>query len=176
MPKRSLTAFEQAEARRVFGDGLDYTRARIWDETPLPNWVADVGAALRFQRRTWDNAVTLGDTSYFPMTLRAQEEAGQMEWLIHELTHQWQYQQVGWRYLWEAVSVQVRFGPKGYDYSDNKPSKEAALTEAKASGKRLAHFNREQQGDLARDYYARLKQNHAVAAWEPFIAEFRNPK
>lgn len=174
MPKRYLTAFEKAEARLVFGDGLDYTRAWVWDNTPLPNWVADVGAAIRFQRRTWDNAVTLGDTSYFPMTLQAESDPGHMPWLIHELTHQWQFQRAGWRYLLEALGVQVRSGPKGYDYSDNKSSKEAALTEAKASGKRLADFNREQQGDIARDYYSALKQGRAVTAWEPFIAEFRS--
>lgn len=174
MPRRLLTAFEQTEARLVFSNGLDYTRAWVWDEMPLPNWIADVGAALRFQRRTWDNAVTLGGVSYFPVALRAEADPSHMAWLIHELTHQWQFQHAGWRYLWEAVGVQVRAGPKGYDYTAGRSSPETALTEAKASGKRLAHFNREQQGDLARDYYTRLKQGRDVSAWEPFVSEFRS--
>jgi type VI secretion system secreted protein VgrG len=176
MPKRSLSTFELAEARLVFADGLDYTRVGVWDEMPLPNWIADVGAALRSQRRTANNAVTLGNTSYFPVALHADTDAGEMAWLIHELTHQWQFQRVGWRYLWEAVNVQVRAGPKGYDYTNNQSSKEAALTEAKVSGKRLADFNREQQGDIARDYYSALKQGRDPRPWEPFVSEFRSKK
>jgi len=172
MSRRLLNTFEQTEARLVFGDGLDYARAWVWENMPVPNWIADVGAALRLQRRTSNNAVTLGDISYFPVALRVEADPSHMSWLIHELTHQWQFQRAGWRYLWEATGVQLREGPKGYDYMKGLPSKEAALVEAKASGKRLADFNREQQGDLARDYYTHLKQGYDVSAWAPFIAEF----
>jgi hypothetical protein len=157
VPRRLLSASELAEARLVFGAGLDYTRAFVSEKTRWPNWVADVGAAMHRSQRTWHNAISLGDTCYFPVTLHtsakhlAQNELSDMAWLIHELTHQWQFQRMGWRYLTEALRVQVREGMNCYDYSGQHPTKEEALLAAHVSGRRLADFNPEQQADIARD-------------------------
>src|SRR5574341_200476 len=158
MPRRLLSAIERAEAETVFGAGLNYTRVFVVENTPLPNWIADIGRSAK------PNAITLGNVSYFPEMLQTSADiiaGGNLRgitWLMHELTHQWQYQHLGWRYLAAAVSVQLREGAQAYNYQRQYPSREAALQAARAAGRRLAHFNMEQQGDIARDYYALLKQ------------------
>jgi type VI secretion system secreted protein VgrG len=170
MPRRPLSSVEIAEARRVFGDGLNYSRAAVIENTSFPNLVARVGRAPR------PNAITLGNVSYFPETLKtsARDIAGGslrgMAWLIHELTHQWQYQYMGWAYLHRALWVHLRLGQNGYHYRIE-------------AGKRLADYNLEQQGDIARDYYCALKVGRNCARTvsldpqllETLIAEFRNP-
>lgn len=160
MPRRMLSASEHAEAELVFGAGFDYTRVWVVENTPLPNWIADIGRSPK------PNAVTLGNVSYFPETLQNSAEAiasGSLRttaWLIHELTHQWQFQHLGWAYLARAVWVQLRQGPDSYKYKLE-------------ASRRLADFNMEQQGDIARDYYMALKRREDVSAWEPLVAEFR---
>jgi len=89
------------------------------------------------------------------------------------LTHQWQFQRLGWNYLWRAVRVQVSSGLHGYNYQAHHASKDEALRASRAEGKTLMHFNMEQQGDLARDYYIALKQGHDESAWKPYIDELR---
>jgi hypothetical protein len=178
---RPLTADEIAEARLVFGAGLDYNRARVAENARWPDLVDRIGAKLQKRMRAKDeqNAVTLGNTSFFPTVLKT--EAGlvaggnlrDMGWLIHELTHQWQFQRQGWRYLASALSIQLREGRRSYDYRREHPSPEAALRAAIAGRRRLASFNPEQQGDLARDYYYRYKRSLDCGPWDPFIAEFR---
>ena len=175
MPRRLLSPPEIAEARLVFGDGLDYSRTYVVENTPFPNWIATIGGSPR------PNAVTLGNVSYFPETLQTSAEdlalgnLGAICWLMHELTHQWQFQRMGWLYLLRALNVQLRQGRQAYAYVGKHPSPEAALKAARAANRRLTDFNMEQQGDLARDYYLTLKQGRDASAWEPFVAEFRKP-
>jgi hypothetical protein len=181
MSRRHLTADEVAEARLVFGSGLDYRRAFVAENARWPDLVDKVGAKFQKRMRTKadHNAITLGNTSYFPVMLRTGAEfvgAGQLRdigWLIHELTHQWQFQRMGWSYFTGALRVQLREGRRSYDYRREHPSHEAALLAAVAAGRRLASFNPEQQGDLARDYYIRCKLNQDCTPWDPFIAELR---
>jgi hypothetical protein len=180
MPRRPLHPSEINEARLVFGAGLDYSRAFVFENARWPNLVADLGGIWHRHKRTWNNGVALGNTCYFPVRLKtsaefiANGELKDMAWLIHELTHQWQFQRIGWRYLTEALNVQLREGLQSYNYQKEHPSREAALLAALAAGRCLADFNLEQQGELARDYYYALKQGRAVKAWEPFVAEFRS--
>ena len=166
--RRRLTANEIAEARLVFGPGLNYYRASVIENTEFPNHVARLGGAPR------PNAVTLGNTCYFPETLRTAPEVigngdlRSMAWLIHELTHIWQFQRFGWIYLARTLSVQLRSGRDGYRYTLE-------------DGRRLADYNLEQQGDIARDYYCALKTgwnctrtaHRNPAEWELLVAEFR---
>jgi hypothetical protein len=181
MPSRRLTETEIAEARVVFGSGLDYTRARVIEGTRWPDWVDELGALMHGRRRGLieHNAVTIGNTSYFPVMLETDANAlaagrlRDMAWLIHELTHQWQYQRMGWRYLAGAINVQVKEGRRGYDYKREHPSREAALDAAIRLGRRLRQFNLEQQGDIARDYYLAHRAGHDCTAWDPFIEEMR---
>lgn len=178
MSKRRLSPSELAEARLVFGDGLQYDRVRVSEGGYFPNFIADLGALFQGRKRTWDNAVTLGDTSHFPRRLRTEPhelaaDLADMAWLIHELTHQWQYQTAGWRYLWEALRVQLSQGTAGYDYRGKHGSPREALRAAHAARRRFADFNREQQGDIARDYYMARKRGEDAADWEPFLDDVR---
>ena len=181
MPRRKLSPAEVAEAKLVFGTGMDYTRAHVVEGATWPDWIDAIGARLQKRMRHKDehNAITLGGTSDFPVPLKTDAESigggylRDIGWLMHELTHQWQYQRLGWKYLSSALGVQLREGRRAYDYRREHPTLEAALLAAMSAGLRLASFNLEQQGDLARDYYFRLKQRQEIGPWEPFIAEFR---
>lgn len=173
---RPLSTTELTEARRVFGDGLNYGRVRLVETSRLPTLVADIGARLHARQPPPENAVTLGDRSYFPRPLRTEAlDLADMAWLIHELTHQWQFQTVGWRYLREALYVQLTLGPAAYDYAGRGRRPQEALMAASRAGRTLADFNREQQGDIARDYYVALRRGDDAAAWVPFVAALRWP-
>jgi hypothetical protein len=91
-----------------------------------------------------------------------------MKWLIHELTHAWQYQHLGIRYLYEAIKIQIKLGSEAYKYG-----KERGLEDAHAVGKTFLEFNPEQQGDIASDYYGRLKTGQDISAWDPYIHELK---
>ena len=181
MARRPLSDSEITEARLVFHSSLDYTHGYVSEDSSWPDWVDHLGAQLHRRVRAPDehNAVTLGQTSYFPVALNTSSAAitagvlQDMGWLMHELTHQWQFKRQGWTYLASTLSVQVRLGRAAYDYRGKYSTQEAALQAARAEGRHLGQFNLEQQGDIARDYYFRLKAGQNCGAWEPFIAEMR---
>lgn len=182
MARRPLTALEIAEVRTVFDSGLDYTQAFVYENARWPDAVDSLAA--RFQRRMRykdeHNAITLGSTSYFPVILQTEAAAlaannlSHFSWLVHELTHQLQFRRQGAGYLYQALSAQIRLGRKAYDYRAGADSPEAALQTALKAGYKLSHFNLEQQGDLARDYYLRRRWGENCDAWEPFIEEMRS--
>ena len=113
--KRLLYTWEVAEARRVFGDGLDYSRVWIHECNPMPDRLDRFGKWLRRQKRDphAHNAITLGNHCHFPVRLPEQlvmighPEYYKVGWLMHELTHAWQYQQLGWKYLWLALLAEL---------------------------------------------------------------------
>jgi hypothetical protein len=181
MARRPLTALEIAEARTVFDSSLDYTQAFVYENAAWPDALDKLAARLQRRMRYKDehNAITLGTTSYFPVTLKTDAAAlaannlSDFSWLVHELTHQLQYRRQGWSYLFGALGVQIRLGRKAYDYREGADSPQAALQAARAAGHKLSHFNLEQQGDLARDFYLRRRWGENCDAWEPFIQEMR---
>ncbi|MBL8095792.1 MAG: hypothetical protein JNL73_16575 [Anaerolineales bacterium] len=182
MTTRHLSDFEIQEARRVFGDGLDYTQVRVVERNYFPNFVADIGAALQGKKRTWDNGITLGNHVMFPRVLRTEPavvDGGDLMdigWLMHELTHTWQFQRVGWRYLVETLGVQIKLGMSCYNYQGNHATKAKAVREACTRGQDIEHFNFEQQGDFSRDYYFELRAGREHDAWEPLVNSFRSKR
>jgi hypothetical protein len=87
---------------------------------------------------------------------------------VHELTHVAQYEQAGSIYIPEALHAQ--YLGSGYDYGD--PVK------ARAAGKHYRDFNREQQAQIAQDYYNDKHGNPTewhgtVATLQPFVDEMR---
>jgi hypothetical protein len=171
---RELSDRERQEAFIVFGSGLDLDKPRVVEGVSWPNWPARLVAWLRRQPSPQsDNAITLGSRMNFPRPLRtaaADLAAGQiddMAWLIHELTHVWQYQRMGPIYLVKAVWSHLHSGEEVYEYGG-----EPGLTTARAEGKSLDGFNLEQQGDIARDYYRRRSLGQDTSAWEVFVDEF----
>lgn len=172
---RSLYAWEIQEARLVFGNQLQYDRVRVHEFTTWPNTLNRLGTRLkRMQYVEAPNAITLGNHCIFPIKLLDQlvsvdhPEYYKFPWLIHELTHIWQYQQLGWGYLFMSLEAQFRFKAEAYIFGG-----EQGLLNGIQRGARLADFNLEQQGEITRTYYQRLKQGQDVSAWMPFIEEIQ---
>jgi hypothetical protein len=172
---RSLFAWEIQEARRVFGDQLRYEKIRIHECARWTNAINLLGQRLKHMPVVdVDNAITLGRHCFFPvrmleMPVPADDpEYFKLPWLIHELTHTWQYQRMGWIYLAKALRAQTSLGAQAYIYGG-----EQGLVEGQQSGRKLADFNLEQQGDIARDYYWRMSKGLDTSAWTPYIAELQ---
>ena len=174
--ERRLREWEIVEARTVFGDALDYARVRIhecasWTDAAnrLGMWLKRIPLPPAYV----PNAITLGDHCYFPIQLpetlalwdRSPYSFG---WVIHELTHAWQYQHLGWKYLTQALSAQFRHGAAAYDFGDA-----AGLAAAQQAGEKFSSFNPEQQGAIVQAYYDRLRANRDVTAWMPFVHEIQ---
>jgi len=149
---RSMTEWEIRQARRVFGDALDYSKITIKDGS-ISAKVGSVGGYAR----------TVGNTIHFPAG-----GSRNMEFMVHELTHAWQYQTTGWSYAPKAIWAQMT---EGYAYTDGGKSPEQSLLDARAAGKTLLSYNKEQQGDILSDYFRRLQQGKDVAAWLPFVQD-----
>jgi hypothetical protein len=178
MSARSLTPKELAEAQKIFGDGLDYNRVRVNEGGEFPNFVGRVGAFFRGGKPPEANAITVGDCSYFPRLLKTEDQSDRqqwltdMGWLMHELTHQWQFQHDGPRYLIEAI-----FAPT-YVYTPPNESHNGALKGFSKAGKKFRGFNREQQGDIVRDYFwsTQLDGDQADrSGWDTYLTEVRTP-
>ena len=170
MPTRALHPHELLEVQPIFGVGLDTTRVVISEGDALPNWVGRIGAFLKRQPPPVENAITIRNTSYFPRALSS--GVRDLAWLMHELTHEWQYQHFGIRYLFEALRART------YKYTDGEEPHDVALKRLWNENKKFSDFNREQQGDIVRDYFYALKQPLAapdLAAWEPCLHEIRQP-
>jgi hypothetical protein len=142
---RYMTESEKTAATRVFGSALNT------DEVELSvHPIVSIGGYAR----------TIHNTIYFPSDSLTGDY---MPWLIHELTHVWQYQQgagvVGM--AWEAVVAR-------YDYRD-----EAGLREAWEQGQAFDEFTTEQQGNILEDYYLALRDNRDTSAFDGFVDQVR---
>ena len=149
---RPLTKEEVEEARRVFGDSLDYWRIRI-DEWSL---IAHFGAysyRKKVHKAPDHMAMTFYNTIHFSRRIATAPGNADMAWLIHELTHAAQNEHTGGGFWVESLVAQ---GLEGYDYGGPQ-----AL-----AGKNLKDFNREQQGDVAKDYYWVIHNKKAVTESE----------
>ena len=175
MAVRPLRPDEQAVAQQIFQNGLDLTRVRVSEGSQVPNTIGRIGALLRDRPAPQANAVTIGNTSYFPRDLTSDDV--DLGWLMHELTHQWQYQHFGMIYLAQAIAAPT------YVYCNADETPATALARCHGDGKSFASFNREQQGDIVRDYFFATKQTQDPAAaqqvlgtWSPYLQEIRQPK
>jgi len=173
MGSRGLTPTEQAEAWSVFSSALDYARVRVVEDAGWTNALPRLQARLAGRPApSTDNAVTLGYRVCFPRRLDTTADAlaagrfGDFGWLMHELTHAWQAERMGVRYLLQALQAQMKLGPQVYEYGG-----ESAVRAATAAGKGLAAFNVEQQAEIARDSYMHGRHGLDVSAWMPFAAE-----
>jgi hypothetical protein len=175
MPRRRLRPAEVREAETVFGASLAYGDVWVHEQAVWPNTLAKVAAMLSGrQPPPAGNSVTLGNSIYFPHPLRTGDsdlEArifGDMAWLLHELTHVWQYHHGGLGYIASAAWKHVRLGPSAYDYGGGQ-----GLVKAAAKRASFNDFNPEQQGDIVRDFYLRRKMGLDTTSWQPFMAELQ---
>jgi hypothetical protein len=92
--------------------------------------------------------------------------------VVHELTHVYQYERAGGVYIGQAIHAQATVG---YGYGGG-----AGLVADKAAGKHYRDYNREQQAQIAQDYYNLVIVGGGTslsadqqAAYQFFIGELR---
>ena len=164
---RPLYDWEIAEARNVFGNSLRYDAVRIHECSTWTDAIDRLGRKLKKQPLPGPkehNAVTLGNHCHFPINLPDRlVPPGDpldyfMPWLIHELTHAWQFQHTGWIYIVQALSAQFRYGAAAYDFG----GAENLLKRREQDHWTLGNFNPEQQGDIAKAYYYYSRTDNKV--------------
>jgi hypothetical protein len=147
---RSLTTTEEKEARKVFGESINYSKVRI-DEFSFIAWI---GAKMN---RCLNMGVTTFHTINFNRKIRTEAGNADMKWLIHELTHIAQMEHCGSKYLVEAIYAQAT---EGYAYK-------------LGSKLHLSEYNREQQASIVADYYIIHSSGGSTAAYDPYITQLR---
>jgi len=184
---RPLYAWEIAEARNVFGDSLRYDHIRIHECSTWTDAIDRLGRKLKKLPPPGPeehNAVTLGYNCHFPVSLPdklapyGEPDDYFMPWLIHELTHAWQYQHTGWVYIVRALAAQFRYGAAVYDFggADN------LLKRRQQDHWTIKEFNPEQQGDIAKTFYSYSRPDNKVdepnkrnilSACQPYIRDIQ---
>lgn len=178
--KRNLYNWEITEARRAFGDKLDYAKIEIHECTPIANTIDDIGRKLKgmpVRKLAHNNAIGFGNDCIFPIQLpKKLVPVGDpddyiMPWMMHELTHVWQFQHMGWTYLAKALGAQIKYGAKVYEYGGAK-----GLPDHRKHGQTLTDFNLEQQATIVQHYYARLRKGKDVSVYQPYIDDIQKIK
>ncbi len=149
-----LTGDEVAVAASVLGPtALRYHDIRV----------AQGGLAELVFRRNGDRAFVAFHTINLPS--RGAHRRENLDILLHELVHVLQYERAGSRYFAEALLAQHE---EGYGYGGP-----GGLLLARAQGKRLRDFNREQQAQIVQDYYTYLRRGWDVEPFRPYIEQLR---
>lgn len=152
-----LTGEEIAAASLVLGPAaLRYQDVRV-AQGGLLRWVF---------KRNGNRAFATFHTVNLPE--QGYHERANVEIVVHEIIHVYQYERAGSRYFAEALLGQHE---EGYNYGGPE-----GLIAAVAKGKRFADFNREQQAQIAQDYLAALRARTPIAPFEPFIDQLRKGK
>ncbi len=152
-----LTGDEIAAAASVLGpSALRYQDVRI----------AQGGILRPIFKRNGGRAFTTFHTVNMPT--EGQHQRSDLDILVHELMHVYQYQRAGSRYFAEALLAQHG---EGYGYGGPE-----GLSRAWSSGKRLCDFNREQQAQIVQDYWVSCRWGCDVSEFEPYIAALREGK
>lgn len=85
--------------------------------------------------------------------------------VVHELVHVYQYERLGTVYMGQCIHAQMTVG---YGYGGA-----AGLMAARAAGSHYRDYNREQQAQIAQDYYTVRQMGGDTTAYEPLIAELQ---
>jgi hypothetical protein len=175
---RKLYAWEIEEFYPVFAGSLMYDQVRIHENSTWPDDIDRLGRRLKGippPGENSHNAVTLGNHCYFPVRLPeaplpiGDPQSYKLDWLVHELTHAWQYQKMGWAYLLKALRAQFRDKEKAYDYGG-----ESGLLKSRQKSIPFKNFNPEQQGNITQAYYVRRRAGRDTSAWDAYIKEIHN--
>ena len=151
--RRRLESREAEIAHEVFGGALDISALRLAEGGLLGSF----GVA-----RTLPKLVT------FPKGILTtpQDQARYERWLVHELTHAYQYQH-GRSVFSLMPTAFAGFFVKGlYDYGGVEGLR----------GKAFADFNTEQQANIVADYYylSTYEPHRDLSAYEPYISHVRS--
>jgi hypothetical protein len=151
--RRNLESTETSIAREVFGDALDTTALRLAEGGILGSF----GVA-----RTLPRLVT------FPkgVLTTPQHRARYERWLVHELTHAYQYQHGRGIFSLLPTAIAGFFKKSLYDYGGPEGLR----------GRSFDDFNTEQQANIIADYYylSRYEPHRDLTAYEPYISHVRS--
>jgi hypothetical protein len=156
---RRLRPLEIQEAERVFGDTIPYEDIRIVERSPLALWIASLSRQVHLAQDK-RLGVTIFYTIHFGTEL--QPDNADMPWLVHELTHVWQYVRRGPRYLADALQAQSEQGRDAYE-----------IQQGLIEGWAWEQFSLEQQGEIARAFYKALLRDQDTTVYRPYIAVLR---
>ncbi len=156
--KRKLTSFEISQAKIVFGYTIDYHKIKIQENSTLAKWGAKYAKKIHM-------GFVLFRTICFSRKLEHEQNPTDMEWLVHELVHVLQFENIGVQYIIEALRAQKH---GGYHYK---------VIDGLKSAKHLSDFNLEQQAEIAKDYYKLIKSNDVhQEIYLPFVKDIREGK
>ncbi len=155
-----LTQEETDAAGQVLGPGaVRYAAVRVAE-----------GRVLRLIfKRNGDRAFTLFHTINLPAS--GHHSRGNLDLLVHEMVHVYQFEQVGTVYIWQALRAQKT---NGYSYGGWEQ-----LAKDRQKGWRFNCYNREQQGQIAQDYYNQVLEptlpveSPVRLAFQPFIDDLK---
>jgi len=165
-----LTDGEKNAAVAVFHEtAITYEKIRIAGGGVLWLWYSFIeknGRAFTL-RRTIGMPTAIGHT-----------RKERLDILIHELAHVLQFETVGAGYACEALDAQRRLGSKAYDYGNID-----GLEARRDNGERLKNLNREQQAQVAQDYFrwvlqptqplGEVEKRRREDIYKPFVEELR---
>ncbi len=174
---RRLHDWEMRAARTVFADCIEYRRVRVHEGAVWANvldvWVRRL-RSMRSRPAQQQNSIALGFHCFFPVRLSHPPEQPRempltsMAWLLHELTHVWQFQLIGWRYLLLALVAHLREGAQVYDFGG-----EADLRRCRRQGRKLQSFNLEQQAAIVQTAYHLATAPQPDSIWREYLADVR---
>jgi hypothetical protein len=154
-----LTEAERRAGQAVLGEG-----ALRWDAVRI----AEGGYLYLVFAVNHQRAVTTFHTINMPT--EGDHGRANKAIVVHELTHVMQYERTGSWYIGQAIHAQATVG---YEYGGAD-----GLRTKRAEGGHFASFNREQQAQIAQDYYTLFVTPGVFAgadhdAYLPFIEELR---
>lgn len=178
---RPLYIWEASLARMIFGRALQISNIRIHELAAWPDTIDDWGRKLKGippRQPSAHNAITLGNAIFFPVGMpvdqpeRDDPEWYKLPWLIHELTHCWQFQTIGLGYIWLALQAQFREKANVYDFGGA-----SNLHNMRNQGWNIKNFNLEQQGNITQAFFCASldlpNQQDLYAACRPFIEDIQ---
>lgn len=156
-----LTADELEAAGLVLGpDAVRYPAVRVAE-----------GRVLRLIFKLNKNrALTIFRTINLPA--EGHHSRGNLDLFVHEMVHVYQFEKIGSLYIWQALAAQQ--SKEGYRYGGWEK-----LAEDRQNGRRFSSYNREQQGQIAQDYYDDVltpnlpPDSPARLAFQPFIDDLQ---
>ena len=160
MPTSPLTPTEIKAVSAIIGE-----KAVRWEDVRI----AQGGLLRLIFRYNGGRAFATWHTIHLPNA--GKFARGNLSLLVHELTHVYQYETIGTRYITEALYVQAKVGQSCYRYGGHD-----GLAEACQVAKQFAEYNREAQAQIAQDYYERLNAGKDVSYYKPFINELNAGK
>jgi hypothetical protein len=150
----ALTDAEESAGKEVLGE-----EAVAWEKVVIAQ-----GGLLRLAFRFNGNrAFTTFHTINLPVS--GTHTRANLDIVVHELVHVLQFERVGSRYAGEALGAQEA---AGYGYGGPE-----GLVRDRLAGKRFRNYNREQQGQIAQDYFKLLRAGSDTRAYDSFIGDLR---